>query len=218
MRALLEEWLSGAGFRLRVGASLGAQAPGTMDLVIVSVYMPKPAGAQLILELRVAYPGTALIALSRQFRCGLSSTGATPQCLGVAQADIFSNINILVVATVWNYTGLQPNDMAIRTVLLSKRTAHTTVNGVEHTESQSLNGISAVKPSPRRTSSSRTRRSTAWHRLSSSKLGPVRHRRLCLPTTPPRCRSFNSRLRATPCPRRRLWTSATTDQIVLNAE
>ena len=59
--------------------------------------------------------------------------------------DIFPNINIPIVATIWNYTGLQPNDMANRIVLLSERTAQTTVNDVEHTESQSLNGISVVK-------------------------------------------------------------------------
>jgi multidrug efflux pump subunit AcrB len=59
--------------------------------------------------------------------------------------DIFPNINIPVVATIWNYTGLQPSDMANRIVLMSERTAQTTVNDVEHTESQSLNGISVVK-------------------------------------------------------------------------
>jgi DNA-binding response OmpR family regulator len=85
MRALIEEWLSGAGYRVRVGAPLRAQVPDTTDLVIVSVYMPKHAGAQLIQELRAAYPRTPLIALSGQFRCGLSSAGAAAQSLGVAQ-------------------------------------------------------------------------------------------------------------------------------------
>jgi CzcA family heavy metal efflux pump len=59
--------------------------------------------------------------------------------------DIFPNIRIPVVAAIWNYTGLQPRDMANRIVLQTERTAQTTVNDIEHTESQSLNGISVVK-------------------------------------------------------------------------
>ena len=59
--------------------------------------------------------------------------------------DIFPNIKIPVVAVVWNYAGLSPNDLATRIVLQSERTAQTTVNDVEHTESQSLSGIAVVK-------------------------------------------------------------------------
>jgi multidrug efflux pump subunit AcrB len=59
--------------------------------------------------------------------------------------DIFPAIDIPVVAAVWNYTGLQPEEMANRIVLNTERTAQTSVNDVEHTESQSLNGIAVVK-------------------------------------------------------------------------
>jgi len=59
--------------------------------------------------------------------------------------DIFPNIKIPVVAAIWRYDGLQPRDMADRVVLSTERTAQTTVNDIEHTESQSLNGISVVK-------------------------------------------------------------------------
>ncbi len=59
--------------------------------------------------------------------------------------DIFPNIRIPVVAAVWNYTGLSPEEMATRLVLFSERVAQTTVNDVEHTESQSLTGIAVVK-------------------------------------------------------------------------
>ena len=59
--------------------------------------------------------------------------------------DIFPAINIPVVAAIWNYTGLQPEEMASRIVLTTERVAQTTVNDVEHTESQSLNGIAVVK-------------------------------------------------------------------------
>ncbi|HTD11579.1 MAG TPA: efflux RND transporter permease subunit, partial [Steroidobacteraceae bacterium] len=59
--------------------------------------------------------------------------------------DIFPNIRIPVVAAVWNYSGLAPEEMATRLVLFSERVAQTTVNDVEHTESQSLTGIAVVK-------------------------------------------------------------------------
>lgn len=59
--------------------------------------------------------------------------------------DIFPNINIPVVATVWNYGGLPPEEMASRLILTNERVAQTTVNDVEHTESQSLSGIAVVK-------------------------------------------------------------------------
>ena len=59
--------------------------------------------------------------------------------------DIFPNINIPVIAMVWNFTGLSPEQMADRITTLSERTLTTTVNQIEHIESQSLNGISVVK-------------------------------------------------------------------------
>jgi multidrug efflux pump subunit AcrB len=59
--------------------------------------------------------------------------------------DIFPNIRIPVVAAVWKYTGLSPEEMATRMILGTERNAQTTVNDVEHTESQSLSGTSVVK-------------------------------------------------------------------------
>jgi CzcA family heavy metal efflux pump len=59
--------------------------------------------------------------------------------------DIFPNIKIPVVATVWRYSGLSPDEMATRLVLGSERGAQTTVNDIEHSESQSLSGIGVVK-------------------------------------------------------------------------
>ncbi len=59
--------------------------------------------------------------------------------------DIFPAINIPVVSTIWSYVGLPPEDMASRIVSNAERYAQTTVNDVEHTESQSLPGISVVK-------------------------------------------------------------------------
>jgi len=59
--------------------------------------------------------------------------------------DIFPNINIPVVAAIWSYTGLAPDDMAKRIVLLTEKAAQTDISNVEHTESQSLNGIAVAK-------------------------------------------------------------------------
>ena len=76
MRALLEEWLRNAGYRVHSAASLSAPVQENADLVIVSIYMPKHAGAKLVCETRAAYPGTPLIAISAHCRSGLSTTGA----------------------------------------------------------------------------------------------------------------------------------------------
>ena len=59
--------------------------------------------------------------------------------------DIFPNINIPVVAMVWQYTGLSPEQMANRITVNSERSLTTTVNNIEHIESQSLNGIAVIK-------------------------------------------------------------------------
>ncbi len=59
--------------------------------------------------------------------------------------DIFPNINIPVVSIVWNYSGFSPSDMANRIVTITERTLTTTVNDIEHIESQSLNGVAVVK-------------------------------------------------------------------------
>jgi len=59
--------------------------------------------------------------------------------------DIFPNINIPVVSILWNYSGLNSQEMSNRIVTLTERTLTTTVDDIEHSESQSLNGIAVVK-------------------------------------------------------------------------
>jgi CheY-like chemotaxis protein len=85
MRRLLEEWLKSAGYHVRGHASHGAAQTGAADLVIVSIYMPRHAGARVAGEIRAAYPGTPVIAISAQFRAGLLAAGTTAQTLGVVQ-------------------------------------------------------------------------------------------------------------------------------------
>jgi len=59
--------------------------------------------------------------------------------------DIFPDIKIPVVAVVWTYRGLPPEDMAGRVVYYYERTLPTSVGDIEHIESQSLSGIGIVK-------------------------------------------------------------------------
>jgi len=59
--------------------------------------------------------------------------------------DIFPNIDIPVVSVVWFYSGMSPLDMADRIVANSERGITTTVNDIEHMESQSVNGLGVIK-------------------------------------------------------------------------
>jgi multidrug efflux pump subunit AcrB len=59
--------------------------------------------------------------------------------------DIFPEINIPVVAVVWTYPGMSPDEMEKRIVTIHERAMTTTVNDIEHIESQSLAGVSVIK-------------------------------------------------------------------------
>src|SRR5215510_1332003 len=59
--------------------------------------------------------------------------------------DIFPNINIPVVTAVWQYSGMSADEMSNRIVSGFERGLTTTVNDIEHIESQTLRGQSIVK-------------------------------------------------------------------------
>ncbi|MCL2723933.1 MAG: efflux RND transporter permease subunit [Polyangiaceae bacterium] len=59
--------------------------------------------------------------------------------------DIFPDIDIPVISAIWNYSGLQPEEMERRMVTSYERLLTTSVNDIEHIESQSLTGIAVVK-------------------------------------------------------------------------
>jgi len=59
--------------------------------------------------------------------------------------DIFPAIDIPVVSVVWSYGGLPPDEMAKRITTVFERVVPTTVNDIEHSESESLLGISVTK-------------------------------------------------------------------------
>jgi CzcA family heavy metal efflux pump len=69
----------------------------------------------------------------------------TPLVLLRTPTDIFPEINIPVISLVWTFTGLQPQEMEQRITGNVERGIATLVNDVEHTESQSLNGIAVIK-------------------------------------------------------------------------
>jgi multidrug efflux pump subunit AcrB len=69
----------------------------------------------------------------------------TPITILRTPTDIFPEIDIPVVSVVWFYTGMSPQDMADRIVANSERGITTTVNDIEHQESQSVNGLGIIK-------------------------------------------------------------------------
>jgi multidrug efflux pump subunit AcrB len=59
--------------------------------------------------------------------------------------DIFPDIDIPVISVVWSYSGMAPEEMERRIVNNYERGLTTTVNDIEHIESQTLTGISIIK-------------------------------------------------------------------------
>src|SRR5258705_7240168 len=59
--------------------------------------------------------------------------------------DIFPNVDIPVVTVIWSFTGIAPEDMEKRVVTVSEGAFTTTVNAIEHMESQSMYGVGVIK-------------------------------------------------------------------------
>lgn len=91
-----------------------------------------------IVRLALSRPYTFIVLALLLLILGTLSILRTPK-------DIFPNINIPVVSVVWNYTGLIPTEMAGRLTSPFERALPTTVNDIEHIESQSLLGVSVTK-------------------------------------------------------------------------
>ena len=68
-----------------------------------------------------------------------------PVVISRTPTDIFPNIDIPVISVIWQYAGLSAQDLSERIVYVSERQMTTTVNNIEHIESQSMNGIAVVK-------------------------------------------------------------------------
>ncbi len=59
--------------------------------------------------------------------------------------DIFPYINIPMVGVIWSYSGMSPDDMAKRVLIVSERAMTTTVNGIERIESTAYNGVGLIR-------------------------------------------------------------------------
>ena len=70
---------------------------------------------------------------------------ATPFVLLKMSTDIFPEINIPVISIAWTYTGLSAQEVGSRVTGVTERSLTTTVNDIEHIESESLAGSAIVK-------------------------------------------------------------------------
>src|SRR6201987_6346529 len=59
--------------------------------------------------------------------------------------DIFPNIDIPIVSVVWSFSGMPADEIETRIVLINERILTASVNGIEHIESQSLNGVGVIR-------------------------------------------------------------------------
>jgi multidrug efflux pump subunit AcrB len=91
-----------------------------------------------IVRLALRRPYTFVVMAILILVMGVISISRTP-------TDIFPNINIPVVSIIWNYSGLVPKDMNDRIISVTERALTTTVDNIEHIESQSLYGVAVVK-------------------------------------------------------------------------
>ena len=91
-----------------------------------------------IVRLALSRPYTFVVMALLIMIFGVMSAFRTP-------TDIFPDIKIPVIAAVWSYTGLPPDEMSGRVVSVYEKSLTTTVNDIEHIESQSLAGYGIVK-------------------------------------------------------------------------
>src|SRR5712664_221964 len=91
-----------------------------------------------IVRLALRRPYTFIVMALLIMIFGVASALRTP-------TDIFPNIDIPVVSVVFSYTGLPPDDMAGRVVTFYERSLTTSVNDIEHIESQSIPNYGIIK-------------------------------------------------------------------------
>ncbi len=91
-----------------------------------------------IVKLALRRPYTFVVLSLLLFLLGIGSAIQAPK-------DIFPYIDIPVVTIVWTYAGLTPAEMEGRVVTVCERALTTTVNDIEHTESESYQGVAVIK-------------------------------------------------------------------------
>ncbi len=91
-----------------------------------------------IVRLALRRPYTFLVASMLVLILGIVTIVRMP-------TDVFPAINIPVISVVYNYAGMAPDDMETRIITQFERFVITTVNDIDHIDSQSLNGVGVVK-------------------------------------------------------------------------
>ena len=91
-----------------------------------------------IVKLALRRPYTFVVMAMLILIFGIAAVLRTP-------TDIFPNINIPVISVVFSYTGLPPDEMSGRIVTYYERGLTTSVNDIEHIESQSIPNYGIVK-------------------------------------------------------------------------
>ena len=91
-----------------------------------------------IVETALRRPYTFLVMAVLIVIIGVVSVQSTP-------TDVFPVIDIPVASVIWAYGGASPNDMEKRIVTIAERSYTTSVNDIEHIESQSMPGVSVIK-------------------------------------------------------------------------
>src|SRR6195256_3828858 len=91
-----------------------------------------------IVKLALRRPYTFIVMALLIMIFGVASALRTP-------TDIFPSINIPAISVVFSYTGLSPDDMSGRVVTFYERSLTTSVNDIEHIESQSIPNYGIIK-------------------------------------------------------------------------
>jgi multidrug efflux pump subunit AcrB len=91
-----------------------------------------------IVRLALRRPYTFIVMSMLILILGVLSIFRTP-------VDIFPVVDIPVIAIIWSFNGMEPKDMEGRIVSNCERAYTTTVNDIEHMESESYNGIAIIK-------------------------------------------------------------------------
>jgi multidrug efflux pump subunit AcrB len=96
------------------------------------------AAMMWIVQLALRRPYTFIVLAILILLLGTLSILRTP-------TDIFPNVRIPVVGIVWTFNGMDAQQLSDRIVTITERTLTTTVDNIEHLESQSLDGVAVVK-------------------------------------------------------------------------
>src|ERR1700739_4888997 len=91
-----------------------------------------------IVNLALRRPYTFIVLAIFILIAGVLSILSTPK-------DIFPSINIPVISVIFNFPGMSPRDLEQHLTTVYERVLTTTVDNIEHIESESLFGIAVVK-------------------------------------------------------------------------